>query len=801
MNEYYAPLRTEGYSITSEIQGFNTSLTKVCNDVTNNISMTKLTGYIQSGIGAVFDNVITAPIVLAMTGVGVVVDGASSVVNTAANTVGGLVNGTLTSLNSGIGGIFTGLNNIANGTLSSIDAVTTNLDKGNVAEVYRYNTTKSAFDALNLYITNFNGAVTDLQSKFTTVNNEWNKIQSVSAIVNTAQAFQSAVGTWNGKLTGIGTYYNNTISNNISTMISAAPLAQIKTALDNNTLTTAAAQQYYDSVKASQQTAATNWNVILSDANTYWPPVVTAYNNFVTAFNGLDDANKNAVMSYMQALDAYVASGKSFVSLCNTIKDTIAKIATTIVNPATEPYADNLPFTQMSVPTNKGEYDIFKFKQLPLIYVTNKQHNVHFYQLNQTVYYLLQGEGITIEYLNTPYLKGQPNFQLVLLHVPGKEEPFVFSNYIRVQDVQVVAHCMYVREGYDMLSDMIDKVNSTVVNPALGWIGQLKDKAVNAVKGVLGPIRALVGTLTSTVSCVYDNISNLVQQIPNLASSDPSKNPVYGAVTAVWDGSKKTFDAAVDGVKTVGNKIKNNAYKISGTVMDQLKTTWNNTTGVFTTTINGVMTTISTIESKVKDLINFVIKLPGKIYTKLQGAATTISSYLNPMNIINSVKNVIDATPDSSACVSDVSSNTTCQNITNSVNGKYSLMMNSDGDLRLLDNCNNKLWSTQTAGKGVLPYKLVMQSDGNLVLVDKNNAVMWSSQTANKGVAPFTFRLGDDASLSIKDKTGLVTWSVSPTLVTCTETFGFMGENKKWWVWGLVAIVLLLIAYFVWRKK
>jgi hypothetical protein len=81
-----------------------------------------------------------------------------------------------------------------------------------------------------------------------------------------------------------------------------------------------------------------------------------------------------------------------------------------------------------------------------------------------------------------------------------------------------------------------------------------------------------------------------------------------------------------------------------------------------------------------------------------------------------------------------------------SPNGKYKLIMQSDGNLvlyRVYD--NYALWNSGTAGQAV--SRVIMQDDGNLVIYLTNGRPIWSSRT--QGNPGSHLRLQDDGSLAI----------------------------------------------------
>lgn len=80
-----------------------------------------------------------------------------------------------------------------------------------------------------------------------------------------------------------------------------------------------------------------------------------------------------------------------------------------------------------------------------------------------------------------------------------------------------------------------------------------------------------------------------------------------------------------------------------------------------------------------------------------------------------------------------------------SIDSRFRLTLQSDGNLVLYDNLNRALWSSGTNGKPVT--RCLMQNDGNLVLYDNNFVHYWASNTHM--FAGAYLRLQDDGNLVI----------------------------------------------------
>jgi hypothetical protein len=91
-----------------------------------------------------------------------------------------------------------------------------------------------------------------------------------------------------------------------------------------------------------------------------------------------------------------------------------------------------------------------------------------------------------------------------------------------------------------------------------------------------------------------------------------------------------------------------------------------------------------------------------------------------------------------------------------SSNGNYTLRLQSDANLVLVDEYAQPLWSSGTNGDmGV--WDLTMQTDGNLVLHDQHGQPLWASGTnGNPGA---TLEMQDDGNLVIHDEANNALWA------------------------------------------
>jgi LysM domain len=112
------------------------------------------------------------------------------------------------------------------------------------------------------------------------------------------------------------------------------------------------------------------------------------------------------------------------------------------------------------------------------------------------------------------------------------------------------------------------------------------------------------------------------------------------------------------------------------------------------------------------------------------------------------------------------------QKLTSS-NGKYTLIMQGDGNLVLYTESNTPVWATKTQGKGAVRASL--QDDGNLVLYTKEQdrwfhkdaaAAVWASHTSGEDVR---LVLQDDRNLVIYTADGRALWASGTALAGGAE--------------------------------
>ena len=90
-------------------------------------------------------------------------------------------------------------------------------------------------------------------------------------------------------------------------------------------------------------------------------------------------------------------------------------------------------------------------------------------------------------------------------------------------------------------------------------------------------------------------------------------------------------------------------------------------------------------------------------------------------------------------------------------NGRYTLVLNDDGNLVVYKGHNKPLWVSNTAGKDAKYAK--MQPDGNFVIYTYKNKVLWHTNThGNKGAY---LVMQNDGNVVIYSKSGKAIWNSS----------------------------------------
>ncbi len=100
----------------------------------------------------------------------------------------------------------------------------------------------------------------------------------------------------------------------------------------------------------------------------------------------------------------------------------------------------------------------------------------------------------------------------------------------------------------------------------------------------------------------------------------------------------------------------------------------------------------------------------------------------------------------------------------------YFVVMQTDGNFVLYSSgakngrgSDMPTWASNTGGISSGPYSLVMQNDGNLVVLDGIQRPLWASNTGGEGTGPFKFKIGEDGNMTVTGSNGQITWSSNTT--------------------------------------
>jgi hypothetical protein len=91
--------------------------------------------------------------------------------------------------------------------------------------------------------------------------------------------------------------------------------------------------------------------------------------------------------------------------------------------------------------------------------------------------------------------------------------------------------------------------------------------------------------------------------------------------------------------------------------------------------------------------------------------------------------------------------------------GKYKMIMQTDGNLVLYNSAQMPVWASSTYGKGTGPYKLMMNSTGTLSIFDTNGINLWSSGVPQNGVGPYRAIMHNDGNFNVVDAHDTIQWA------------------------------------------
>lgn len=148
------------------------------------------------------------------------------------------------------------------------------------------------------------------------------------------------------------------------------------------------------------------------------------------------------------------------------------------------------------------------------------------------------------------------------------------------------------------------------------------------------------------------------------------------------------------------------------------------------------------------------------IYTPVPNTSTVIPSVISPPITNVRTNNIKSGTPNDSIIQG--------QSIV-STNGRYSVVMEANGYLSLIDNQVGSIWNSGPPPQSINPpYRFVMQADGNAVLYDGLNKPGFNTLNTNIGVThstaagtvpPYSLIIQDDGNLVVYDNNSKPLWS------------------------------------------
>jgi len=182
--------------------------------------------------------------------------------------------------------------------------------------------------------------------------------------------------------------------------------------------------------------------------------------------------------------------------------------------------------------------------------------------------------------------------------------------------------------------------------------------------------------------------------------------------------------------------------------------------GPVTTTCNKVQQPMYWANYERQNMFNPVNTQSAPNYTAIYGFpdGAQHSIFTNAPVVANSIGDTLFSNG-----VNSISSDPYTMLVSPSLTRGSKLTIQGDGNLVFYDMVAGGVhWSTNAVGAtvgGTAPYRLVLQTTGNLVVLDAKDVQIWSSNTANLGVAPYKLKVRDVRSIKIVDSNGTPIWS------------------------------------------
>ncbi|MBM4252015.1 MAG: hypothetical protein FJ146_08595 [Deltaproteobacteria bacterium] len=97
-----------------------------------------------------------------------------------------------------------------------------------------------------------------------------------------------------------------------------------------------------------------------------------------------------------------------------------------------------------------------------------------------------------------------------------------------------------------------------------------------------------------------------------------------------------------------------------------------------------------------------------------------------------------------------------------SLNGHYQVLLKEDGSLNLMAS-SRRVWSSppnksRASGNFSPPVSAKLLDNGNLVIIDQKNQIVWQSGTAGHGLPPFRLVITNDGQMLLRDSLDEIIW-------------------------------------------
>ena len=850
----------EHFDFTSFMNDASTNISGMCTQLKGVLNVDNIKNPVKTVLDTATSGIktgISVPIGLINSGLNTVSSGITSYTDTVGNTLGN----TLQTLAQGVQGGFNILNNTMLGGLSAVNNFDPNAS--NPTANYRYNSSVNTLTNL-----------ADLVNKCTTVYNNIATavnvmppaptMASMSSNVAAVQTSMASLGkTLSGlpsDLAGMTTAIKaaQTSMSNASAVLEASAFDQAKFDIALNSVSTSFSQ----STSALLSDMSSIMSTVLNNVNTVGAQLTGSYASLSSA-----DATDAGLNNYENAYTAIAAQISGLSGLIQQISISVGDLLSSLA-----PIKESFYFVDASSATEErtpfvhtkrevagmSPVDIFQFKELPIQLATQALNDggvMQLYEMGRIKYFLQTSpDNVVIEYVEHPIENSDP-FQLYVFTVPGEKQPFVFCNYelagANKTDLdsfldQYVPSGMStvqsVSEGYSIISDINTGINTYLVNPVQGAFDTVVGGVESSINQIMIPIKSAARLIFSAISCIGTQISNLGTQLQALPAA------LGDIVSTGVNDLGSVVSSAVNNIKSLVDTASANVLKIGSSIYKGLKTAWNNSVGLLSDLVNGLVTTMKIIKQKIIDLINFIISLPGKVYGALKTVWITLSSSAENMysKVQTSIKAAFGFDPTSAGPSTDQAAKLSSSLIYLAVvrdnmrlySSSINTISNAIGALTPAD-------ATATSNQTTINGSLVpLLNSMGTQMTSSYNALMAFSQAQDTSYNASTYdsdlkkvnaaavaalqpvlqqiqAINTPLATSLAGIAGLSSVStqisgLGPALdkvssaitsLGSVEPFAFLGMNgsnwyrSTWFAILLLVIVLCLIAYFVYRRR